>query len=143
MTSESAGAATVLLGLLRMLNGSPFDAVHLSRAISRYRDGLRYEATGIPPALDALEQLCNLIVAGPRKVTEGQEGSTLPDPGPASDGHLMPDTLLDLPQAAARMSISPSTVKRRAMSGDLPAVRHGRVVRYRVSDIDNYLNGQG
>ena len=43
--------------------------------------------------------------------------------------------LLRIPDAAARLAVSPRTVRRMIASGRLPAVRLGRVVRLREEDL--------
>ncbi len=51
----------------------------------------------------------------------------------------MRDDLLTLPQAAARLSCSVATVKRRIRAGTLPTFRDGRIVRVRELDLDRYI----
>jgi excisionase family DNA binding protein len=47
--------------------------------------------------------------------------------------------LLTLPEAAAELSCSLATVKRRVATGTLPVVRDGRLVRMRATDLERYL----
>ena len=53
------------------------------------------------------------------------------------------DKLLKLPEVAERLSVDLSTVYRLKNRGELPSpVRvGGRSVRYRASDIDNFIRG--
>lgn len=51
----------------------------------------------------------------------------------------MRESLLTLSEVAARMSCSVATVKRRVRSGDLPAMRDGRLVRVRETDLERYV----
>lgn len=53
----------------------------------------------------------------------------------------MPDDLLTRRETAQRMRCSEATVKRRTAAGDLAAARNGRLVRYRVADVDAFIAG--
>lgn len=44
--------------------------------------------------------------------------------------------LLTIPQAAARLSLSPTTIRAAIRDGRLPALRVGRAVRVHVGDVD-------
>jgi excisionase family DNA binding protein len=50
------------------------------------------------------------------------------------------DVLLTTVQVARRYALHPRTVQRHVRSGDLPAVRLGRVLRYRPADVAAYLD---
>lgn len=45
-------------------------------------------------------------------------------------------------ELAARFSVTPITIRRLADSGELPAVRFGRVLRFDPADVDAYLARQ-
>lgn len=95
-------------------------------------------AVGIPGGLELLERAFSL--AGSPRVTRGQDGSVVePSLSPPDAGPVLAETLLTVPQAAARMRCSTSTVKRRIRGQLLPTVRNGRLVRIRVRDIDDFL----
>lgn len=51
----------------------------------------------------------------------------------------MLEALLTLDQAAGYLGCSRATVKRRIRSGVLPAMRDGRLVRVRESDLARYI----
>lgn len=58
---------------------------------------------------------------------------------------LLPDDLLTLPEVAAHLRLSQSTVRRRAFEGSLPSVNIGRpdrkILRFRREDIEAYVAG--
>lgn len=45
---------------------------------------------------------------------------------------------LDLVDAAAMLGVSPSTLNRLRVAGQVPYARFGRLVRYRLSDLEAY-----
>lgn len=49
------------------------------------------------------------------------------------------ERLLDSEQAAELMQLHPETVKRRARRGEIPAVKIGKVWRFRASGLEAYL----
>lgn len=54
----------------------------------------------------------------------------------------MPTAVLDVHEAAAYLAVTEGTVYRLARGGTLPHVRIGRSVRFRVSDLDAFLERQ-
>jgi excisionase family DNA binding protein len=52
------------------------------------------------------------------------------------------EALLDAADASELLKLHPRTVKRLALTGDLPAMRIGRVWRFRPSDIDRWIVAQ-
>ena len=50
-----------------------------------------------------------------------------------------PTAVLDVHEAAAYLAVTEGTVYRLARAGELPHVRIGRAVRFRVEDLDRYL----
>lgn len=91
---------------------------------------------GTPSSVDALAAAFARLANGPSEVTEAHQGSKVGSPPVERHREAMPDDLLTRAETARRMRTSVATVKRRERAGPLPAVRHGRVVRYRVADID-------
>ena len=136
-------ALDVATALLRVVGASTSDAAHLAGAIGRHRREMRLEGSSVPPTLDALEQVFARIAIGSRKVTGGHSGPEIDAVSDPGDGrsHESPTDLLDRKQAARRLRCSESTVKRREAAGELRPIRHGRVVRHRVTDLDAYLEG--
>lgn len=135
-----AGALSITAGLLAMLGASTSDAAHLASAIAGHRKAMRLEGVGVPASLDVLERVFAMIAIGPRRVSEGHRGSEVgADDVPPDHDHVTDTSLLTRAQAAARMRCSVSSVKRRERDGALTPIRHGRVVRHRVADIDAYL----
>ncbi len=53
----------------------------------------------------------------------------------------MSEPLLRLPEAAAELSVSLSTVKRLVAAGELPVVRVGSAVRVRPEDLRRFVLG--
>jgi excisionase family DNA binding protein len=49
------------------------------------------------------------------------------------------EPLLDSHQAAELMHVHPETVKRRARRGEIPAVKFGKVWRFRASGLEAYI----
>lgn len=52
----------------------------------------------------------------------------------------MPESLLTLPEVAARLRVSQKSVRRLIASGDIPVQLVGGAYRFRETDIDAYLN---
>jgi len=50
-----------------------------------------------------------------------------------------PTAVLDVREAAAYLSVDPQTVYRLARRGELPHTRLGRAIRFRVEDVDRFL----
>jgi excisionase family DNA binding protein len=57
---------------------------------------------------------------------------------PTSGGNARP-LALRLREAAAALSVSPKTVERLTMSGELPSVKLGRVRLYEISTLEKFL----
>jgi excisionase family DNA binding protein len=116
----------------------PNTAGHLVVALRSYRHQMARSGMGFPTELEELEVLFARLWQGPREATEGREGSTFAShDGTGNAENVTPETLLTRNQAAARLQVSVTTLKRREKAGHLPATRHGRVVRYRAADLDN------
>jgi excisionase family DNA binding protein len=50
------------------------------------------------------------------------------------------EAMLSSPEAAARLGVSPQTVKRMAQRGELPAVKVGKRYKFRPVDLAAYLD---
>lgn len=55
---------------------------------------------------------------------------------------LAGESLIDAAEASDLLKLHPRTVKRLALAGELPAMRIGRVWRFRVSDLDRWISAQ-
>jgi excisionase family DNA binding protein len=51
---------------------------------------------------------------------------------------LLPPILVDSREAARRLSISPRTLWSLTKSGEIPSLKIGKSVRYRVSDLETW-----
>lgn len=133
------GALTTLASaLVQAVSSTPAeDAAHLAVALRMYRKQGR-----APASFAMLERVFADVWHRSSEVTAGQRGAIVAAPPPADDRSVMPETLLDRQATARRLDCSESTVKRREQAGELPAVRHGRIVRYRAADVDTLTKGQ-
>lgn len=53
--------------------------------------------------------------------------------------HGLPTAVLDVHEAAAYLAVDEQTVYRLVRRGELPHTRVGRALRFRVEDLDRYL----
>jgi len=51
----------------------------------------------------------------------------------------LPTAVLDVREAAAYLALKPETVRRLVRRGELPHTRVGRSIRFRLVDLDRYL----
>lgn len=137
--STSDAVDAVAVALIKAVAGTRSDAAHLATALGLYRRQMRSEGRAVPDSILALEKTFAAIWHRSPEVTGGHSGSIVAGLPPMGDGPVMPETLLDRRATARRMNCSPETVKRRERAGQLPAVRHGHIVGYRVADIDALL----
>lgn len=128
-------AVPIAVGLLRILGAGRSEAAHVAAALQRHRREMRLEGSSVPTSLDALEKVFARIAVGPPRDTAGHPQTNVGALAVPSDDAVMPDTLLNRTQAAKRLRCSVRTLNRR----DLPKVRHGRIVSYRVADLDAFL----
>ena len=49
--------------------------------------------------------------------------------------------VMTVSEVAQYLRVNPQTVYRKAKAGELPVVRIGRVIRFRKSELDAWLNG--
>lgn len=143
MTEGPDAATPVAVALLCMVGGSVQDAAHVAGALGAHRRNQRLMGAGVPASIEALEALFAAIALGPRRVIAGHDGSKVGLLAERRDGiphedEPLPD-LLSREQAARRLRCSVSTLKRRERTGDLCPVRHGRLVRHRLVDLDRFI----
>ena len=50
-----------------------------------------------------------------------------------------PTAVLDVREAAAYLALAPETVRRLVRRGELPHTRVGKAIRFRLEDLDRYL----
>jgi excisionase family DNA binding protein len=62
--------------------------------------------------------------------------------GTRSDTPTVPDALLTRKQVAATLALSPSMIGKLADAGAIPVVRIGRAVRFRASDVDEFVRAR-
>ena len=60
-------------------------------------------------------------------------------PAPKFERDGLPTAALDVREAAAYLAVSVVTLRRMVARGDLPHTRMGRVLRFRVVDLDRFL----
>jgi len=77
----------------------------------------------------------------PEKATGGQTAAETPPRGAGArfERFGLPTAVLDVHEAAAYLAVTSGTVYRLVRSGELAHVRIGRSVRFRVVDLDAYL----
>lgn len=137
-------------------NGGPDQAArivselvrHLALALGQYvrrlhRDGLR--------APGEIEELATLLadLARVRQGAPGIAADRLIPPALAGGNRMaqgvhVPDRLLvTKKEAAERLSVSVRTIERLVATGMLPQVQIGRLPRFRVRDLEDYVQGLG
>lgn len=85
--------------------------------------------------------------SGTRKTRSGQQ-TTVPDLGRLTktatqiDAPVAFEPLLDACEAGSLLKIHEKSVIRRARAGEIPAMRIGRLWRFRASELDAWLRAQ-
>ena len=51
-------------------------------------------------------------------------------------------TLLDTREAARRLSLAPETIRLLVRRGEIPVVRIGRAVRFRIADLEMFIEAR-
>ncbi len=121
-------AAPMLLDITAEVAGHLAVAVRLYRSEWAPRQGL-----AVPAA--ELHDIEKLLAA---RSMRGQAGSPLDELWAVRQAQPVSPNLTRR-QAAARMACSESTVKRRVATGGLVPVRDRGIVRFRVEDVDAYM----
>ncbi len=107
---------------------------HVAVAIRHYRSTARRDGRAVPAALTDLEGLLSeRAMTRPEPTELGQLESI-------AESEAMSPLLLTAKQAARRLLCSERTLQRRVAAGHLSPVRNGRIVRFRVTDIDAAIN---
>ena len=84
---------------------------------------------------------------GPARPEDDPQGSIAPEAtgerlGAVFERHGLPTAVLDVREAAAYLAVTPGTVYRLVRRGELAHTRIGRSVRFRVADLEAYLEEQ-
>jgi len=110
-------------------------AAHFAHALDQEVEWCRRNGLRLPDGWDALRMLAFGLL-------KGQDGSTFDGvAGPVEADPMTPEAL-SLQAVSAVLSCSLSTTKRLVAAGDLPAIRLGRSVRVRRTDLDAYLENK-
>jgi excisionase family DNA binding protein len=104
--------------------------VLIAAALALGRRQLRANGTPVP---DAFDELLGLLAARPDTAPSGQQRPALDHVAP-----LPEPAFVDYEGAARLMGVSARTIRRRAASGNLHAIRIGRRVLLRVADLEQY-----
>ncbi|BCB79141.1 hypothetical protein GCM10022251_19660 [Phytohabitans flavus] len=115
---------------------TPALAAHLAVALRRHLRTLR--ADGVPPPA-ALVALADALLSGQERPKLGcwcgcADAGTTVAPGAAAT--------VDAATAAGLLGISVRSLRRLAASGQIPQVRIGRRVRYRLADLERFLEAR-
>ena len=123
---------------LVLLNITRSSAGYLANAIEQLRQVLRNNALQMPAELEDLQRMFRL------RASTGHDGSYMDTL--ASDLHCLihgqytPRLLEDLEGAAAALKLSESSVKRLVSTGELHAIHCGKLLRFRVADLQTFVD---
>lgn len=110
----------------------------IAAALEFYRRELA--KNGRPANIEITSLARQFIALGSgQEVIGGHRGSLFAPLASAPDGGDMEGPLLSRPDAAEFLGVSVSTLKRREAAGLVSALRHGRVVRYRTTDLIEHM----
>lgn len=116
---------------------APSLARELRGALAVYR---HWSAVNDRPVDPELEELAEWIDLEARDGHARSHASTsLAAAGPRTDDA---PALLDLEEAAEVLNYSTRTVRRRVSEGELPAIRDGRILRFRLADLEQYVDAR-
>jgi excisionase family DNA binding protein len=124
------------------IDPDPKTALHLAKAITNYKTLYRRNgANSLPKEIDQILEVmtARALEGGPQGVTKGQPRSALEGPTELPKTEVMGSVTATYAEAARYLGCSVKTVKRRVAAGVLPALRDQRIVRIRITDLDNYL----
>lgn len=121
---------------------------HLTVALSRHVHQLHRKGLHAPLAVEELvvllTQLSRVRQGAPATDTERQTRSTLARNSRSAQHAPVPDRLLvTKKEAAERLSVSVRTIHRLVAGGMLPQVHIGSLPRFRVRDLEAYVQGLG
>jgi excisionase family DNA binding protein len=116
----------------------PEIAGYLAIALHDLRNRVRLNGSQVPAELDQLQQILTL------RASRGQVGSSLDETVEALHdlvhGQRTPTLLTDLDGAAKALGVHRSTVKRLVASHELRAVHIGKLLRFRIADLDDFVD---
>ena len=107
---------------------------HVALALSRYICQLHHDGIAAPCELEELAALLGLLVKSRQDVTCIADGVRVSH-HPCVESRL----LITKREAAERIGVSVRTVERLAASGRLPLVHIERSVRFRVTDVEAFV----
>lgn len=111
---------------------------HLAIALCRHVRQLHQEGLTVPPEIEDLAALLFFFA------TSRQAAPTTAGRPEAAHHACMPDRLLlSKNEAAERLGVSVRTIERLVASGRLPQVHIERLARFRVGDLEAYVNRLG
>ncbi len=121
-------------GFLMLMDLPPEVCGHVAVAIRHYRFTCIRNNIRAPSHLVELEQLLSQRAIARPEATELEQFASI------AESEAMSPLLLTAKQAARRLLCSERTLQRRVAAGQLAPVRNGRIVRFRVTDIDAVIN---
>jgi len=111
---------------------------HVAFALSHHVRRLDREAMPVPGEVEELAHFLKHLAR------IRQDSSTLADEVATAQYAFMPDRLLVTKgEAAQRLCVSVRTIERLVATGRLPQVRVERLARFRVRDLEAYVNSLG
>jgi excisionase family DNA binding protein len=111
---------------------------HVAFALSHHVRRLHREALPVPGEVEELAHFLKHLA----RIRQGS--STLADEVATAQYAFMPDRLLVTKgEAAQRLCVSVRTIERLVATGRLPQVRVERLARFRVRDLEAYVNSLG
>ena len=108
---------------------------HLTIALCRHVRHLHQEGLAVPPEI---EELAALLIC----IARTRQASPITAGEPAAAHHVrMPERLLvRKSEAAERLGVSVRTIERLVATRQLPQLNVERLARFRVSDLEAYVN---
>lgn len=109
---------------------------HLAMALSAYVRRLHHEGFVVPPGVEELTWYLMQLAStrqGPPSSATGDEVR--------HDGRVRDRLLVTKAEAAERLGVSVRTIERLAATGRLPQVHVERSARFRVTDLESFVDG--